>query len=73
MVKTKAFYEVGYAGLLFLFDQPAPCPMLDHLFLTDVDLATFVTIVYRGVRSKSLWNTVHSQESPRRHDYLFLR
>lgn len=53
VVKTKAVYEVGYAGFWFAFGQSAPCPKLRRPFLIDVDLAMFAMIAYYAISSKS--------------------
>lgn len=53
IVKTEAFYEIGYPGFSFVFGQSASCSKPSNSFLIGVDLATFVMIVYYAIHSKS--------------------
>ena len=53
VVKTKAVYEVGYAGFWFAFGQSASCLKLCRPFLTDIDLTMFAMIAYYAISSKS--------------------
>lgn len=59
VLRAKAAYEVGYAGLSLVFGQSMPHPNPSRSSLISADLATFAMIVYYAMRSKSQYGMPH--------------